>query len=62
MPCPALRAGQGKKKFFEQGKGQGRAVLSRAQGRAGQSRAGQGKKKCAVTISANDIHHVKIVY
>jgi len=26
LPCPALRAGQGQKNFFEQGTGQGRAA------------------------------------
>ncbi len=38
LPCPALRAGQGEKKFSEQGTGQGRARQSRAKGRAGQKK------------------------
>jgi hypothetical protein len=52
LPCPALRAGQGGKKF-----------LSRAQDRAGQDRAGQragqGKKKCPVTVS--DSYYLELI-
>jgi hypothetical protein len=44
LPCPVLRAGQDEKKF-----------LTRAQDRTGQDiaghRAGQGRKKCPVTVS-----------
>jgi hypothetical protein len=50
LPCPVLRAGR---KFF----------LSRAQGRTGRNktghRAGQGRKKCPVTVSGSNSKYIK---
>jgi hypothetical protein len=51
LPCPALPCGQGRAE---------KKILSRAQDRAGQDRAGQragqGKKKCPVTVSVMQYH------
>jgi len=52
LPCPARRAGQRRAE---------KKILSRAQDRAGQDRAGQragqGKKKCPVTVSVCYLPH-----